>query len=434
MHRTDVYSPWTLCFFNPDDEAAYAKHLATSLAKFTALGSLAEVLLPLTMVFKTMLSPAATSTPAAAYALRMVVLMVIARGLPCIAWLAAPTPAIHQRIKTPVLLLSRSLNVLYVFHYVLFLQAFCLQTGCQLLRGLLLDIILITMVIEPLIKQTRFFLHLPMSLLELSASIFTLASAHGVCGAQQILNSPSNAAACDNQCLSTIKTGLVTCATQFSSTPCVHHEQLPEQLRKGVDWVLSAMGIPDDAWFVGTCPELRVLGQQRCAVLSQSMRAGARAVAHVISWLTVSGVDDGDALHTTALLGGGGVDGRGGGNGGGGNGGGGNGGGGNGGGWKGVFSSSSAAAAKTAAVQQTADTMPSMCAELVLVTLVAHVCIACVLYHAEAARRWQWWQAQHVQQVLHPPLKTLRVFLVIQHVFWVMGVMCMAWVGWSRLL
>lgn len=355
------------------------------------------------MAAKVIFFPVANSAPAAAYGMRMVLFMVTARGLPLLAWLLSPTPAFHRRIRTSTLLLARTLNTLYILHYVLFLQAFCLRTGCQLVRGMFLDILLLTIFVEPLIKQTRFVLHMPMSLLELGASIFTLASSYGVCGALHRLNSPSNADTCDAQCMQTVQSGMVSCSTQFSTAPCAGHAQLPPLLRTAVDWVLSAMHLPEDAGFVDTCPELLVLGQQRCAVLGKSMRAGARAVAHVISWLTVSpGIPEASESP----------------------------------------SSSTSAAPTGAAVllggvpggKTQEETLPSVCAELVLVTLVSYVCMACVLYHSEAARRWQWWQSQHTQQVLHPPLKTLRVFLAIQHLFLVMAVVCMAWVGMLGLL
>lgn len=111
-HRTDVFNPWTLCFLDASEERDYASYHADIHIKYTALGSLAEVLLPFTMAFKVLASCTFTQGDVPFQGV-LIGAMVVARGLPFLLWiLSSKTPTFHA----PVLLISRLNNVFITFN------------------------------------------------------------------------------------------------------------------------------------------------------------------------------------------------------------------------------------------------------------------------------------------------------------------------------
>lgn len=358
-----MLSPWTLRFHHQPDETAYAAHHADVHAKFSALGSLAEVLLPVIMALKVMASGtfAESDLP---FQGALITVMVVVRGLPFIMWLL-PHKAL-RRYLVPTLLTSRLFNLSIMLQFLLMLQALCLRTHCQLVRTTLLDILLVVLLAEPLLKPLRFSIHLPMALLELAVATFTLGSPLGVCGALQHLVHPDTTR-CNAACMAQAASGLPGCATKPTTHACPTHAQLGPVLRPMLEWTLRLMHVPAGG-YLQTCPALCMVGQQRCAVLANAIHAAAKMLVKTVSWLTV-----GTMTH----------------------------------------------AASARADQR-------VCGELALAAILVFACVACLLYHVEASRRWQWWQAKHPQQVLHPPLRTLRTMLVVQHAYVLLGALAAA--------
>lgn len=359
-------SPWTLCFLDKSEERDYASYHGATHLTFTAIGSLAEVLLPIIMALKVLTSGTFTNDDMPVHGL-LIGAMVLIRGLPFIQWmLSSKTMRSHY---TPILLASRVLNISITLQFLLMLQVLCLSTHCQLVRTMFLDILFVVLLAEPVLKPLRFVLHIPLALSELAVATYTLSSPFGVCGALQSLAYP-DMSACDHACMASAANGSPDCATIATTKACPFHEQLGPVLRPMLNFTLYLMNIPSGG-HMETCPALRMVGQHRCRMLSDAIRAAANLLVRGVGWLTVG------TLSASASVG-----------------------------------------------DFAADR--GMCGELALAALVVFVCVACMMYHVEACRRWQWWQARHAARLLHPPLRTLRMLLIVQHAYVVLGVLSVA--------
>ena len=326
------------------------------------MGSLVEVLLPIIMVVDVFSSGTFTAGDMPFHAM-LIGAIVVMRALPFFLWILSNKTR-RQCFHLPIFVISRLNNVFITLQFLLMLQLSCLDAHCQLVRTLLLDVLVVVLLVEPLLKPLRFALHVPVALLELAVATYTLSSPLGVCGALQTLAHPDSAAS-DAMYIAS-NASWPGCATRPTIYPPPFHQQLGPLLRPVLDWTLHAMRVPSGG-YLETGPALVMAGQQRCQVLGSAIQAASKLLVRAVGWLTVG------TLSLSAPMEG-----------------------------------------------------QRVCGELALVAIVLFACVACVLYHMEACRRCQWWRARHSNRVLQPPLPTLRMLLLVQHTYVLLGVLAVA--------